>query len=69
MKETIITNTKEILLYVLINLIIITFMMGGTYLLIDLLINKFWLILEFILYVMMITCGVVMTLTAIELNK
>jgi len=69
MKETIITNTKEVLLYVLINLIIITFMMGGTYLLIDLLINKFWLILEFILYVMMITCGVVMTLTAIELNK
>mgnify|MGYP003133261430 FL=1 len=69
MKETIITNTKEVLLYVLINLIIITFMIGGTYLLIDLLINKFWLILEFILYVMMITCGVVMTLTVIEITK
>ncbi len=69
MKETVITNTKEVLLYVLINLIIITFMIGGTYLLIDLLINKFWLILEFILYVMMITCGVVMTLTAIEITK
>ena len=69
MKETIITNTKEVLLYVLINLIIITFMIGGTYLLIDLLINKFWLILEFILYIMMITCGVVMTLTAIEITK
>ncbi len=69
MKETIITNTKEVLLYVLINLIIITFMIGGTYLLIDLLINKFWLILEFILYIMMITCGVVMTLTVIEITK
>jgi NADH:ubiquinone oxidoreductase subunit 6 (subunit J) len=69
MKETIITNTKEVLLYVLINLIIITFMIGGTYLLIDLLISKWYLILEFILYVMMITCGVVMTLTVIEITK
>lgn len=69
MKETIITNTKEILLYVLINLLIITCMIGGTYLLIDLLISKWYLILEFILYVSMITTGIIMTINALELTK
>tara|TARA_R100000808_G_C2137921_1_gene145990 strand:- start:1542 stop:1748 length:207 start_codon:yes stop_codon:yes gene_type:complete len=67
--KTIITNTKEIITYILLNLFIIAFIFIGGYLLIDLMINKWWVILEFILSLLMIACGVVMTLTAIELTK
>ena len=67
--KTIIMNTKEIITYILLNLFIIAFIFIGGYLLIDLMINKWWVILEFILSLLMIACGVVMTLTAIELTK
>jgi len=65
----VITNTKNFLIYVLLHIIMITFLIGGGYMMMNILIDKWWIILEFVCGTSMMACGIVMILTALELNK
>ena len=67
--KTILTNTKDIIIYILTHTFMLACIFVGGYLLIDLLIGKWETILELTLYVSMVACGIIMTLTAIELTK
>ena len=65
----VITNTKNFIIYVLLHIIMITFLIGGGYMMMNILIDKWWIILEFVCGTSMMACGIVMILTAIEINK
>ena len=67
--KTILTNTKDIIIYILTNIFMLACIFIGGYLLIDLLISKWIVILEFICWTSMLIAGILMTLTAIELSK
>ena len=63
------TNTKNFLIYVLLHIIMLTLLIGGGYMMINILIDKWWIILEFVCGTLMLASGIVMILTAIEVNK
>lgn len=65
----VITNIKNFLIYVLLHIIMITFLIGGGYMMMNILIDKWWIILEFVCGTSMMACGIVMILTALEINK
>jgi len=65
----VITNTKNFIIYVLLHIIMITFLIGGGYMMMNILIDKWWIILEFVCGTSMMACGIVMILTALEINK
>ena len=63
------TNTKNFLIYVLLHIIMLTLLIGGGYMMINILIDKWWIILEFVCSTLMLASGIVMILTAININK
>ena len=63
------TNIKNFLIYVLLHIIMLTFLIGGGYMMMNILIDKWWIILEFICGTSMMVCGIIMILTAIEITK
>ena len=65
----ILNNTKNFLIYVLLHIVMLSFLIGGGYMMMMIVIDKWWIILEFICGTSMLACGVVMILTAIEINK
>ncbi len=65
----ILTNTKNFLIYVLLHIVMLSFLIGGGYMMMMIVINKWWIILEFVCGTLMLTSGIIMILTAIEINK
>jgi len=63
------TFSKNFISYILLHIFMLACIFMGGYLLIDLLISKWWIILELICWTSMFIAGILMTLTAIELNK
>tara|TARA_R100000315_G_scaffold59989_1_gene36250 strand:- start:871 stop:1017 length:147 start_codon:yes stop_codon:yes gene_type:complete len=47
----------------------LSFLIGGGYMMMMIVINKWWIILEFVCGTLMLTSGIIMILTAIEINK
>jgi hypothetical protein len=47
----------------------LSFLIGGGYMMMNILIDKWWIILEFICGTSMMASGIIMILTAIEITK